>query len=53
MACGLFDFPDQVLNMCLLQWKDGVLTTGPPGKSLESSRLIELVSCFPKDVNPQ
>ena len=34
MACGLFDFPDQVLNMCLLQWKDGVLTTGLPGNSL-------------------
>ena len=27
-------FPDQVSNPCLLQWKHGVLTTGPPGKSL-------------------
>ena len=41
-------FPDQVLNMCPLQWKHGVLTTGPRGKSPESSRLTELVSCFPR-----
>ena len=27
-------FPDQALNLCPLQWKRGVLTTGPPGKSL-------------------
>ena len=27
-------FPDQGLNLCPLQWKCGVLTTGPPGKSL-------------------
>ena len=27
-------FPDQGLNPCPLQWKWGVLITGPPGKSL-------------------
>ena len=27
------NFPDQVSNLCLLQWKLGVLTTGLPGKS--------------------
>ena len=27
------NFPDQVLNLCLLQWKLGVLTTRLPGKS--------------------
>ena len=26
-------FPDQGSNPCALQWKHGVLTTGPPGKS--------------------
>ena len=26
-------FPDQGLNPCPVQWKHGVLTTGPPGKS--------------------
>ena len=26
-------FPDQGSNLCPLQWKYGVLTTGPPGKS--------------------
>ena len=25
-------FPNQELNPCSLQWKCGVLTTGPPGK---------------------
>ena len=25
--------PDQGSNLCPLQWKRGVLTTGPPGKS--------------------
>ena len=29
----LWNFPDQGLNLCPLQWKHGVLTTGPPGKS--------------------
>ena len=28
-------FPDQGSNLRPLQWKHGVLTTGPPGKSLE------------------
>ena len=27
-------FPDQELNLCPLQWKRGVLTTEPPGKSI-------------------
>ena len=27
------EFPDQGSNLCPLQWKCGVLTTGPPGKS--------------------
>ena len=27
------NFPDQELNLCLLQEKHGVLTTRPPGKS--------------------
>ena len=31
-ACGIF--PDQGLSLCPLEWKLGVLTTGPPGKSL-------------------
>ena len=26
-------FPNQGSNLCSLQWKLGVLTTGPPGKS--------------------
>ena len=26
-------FPDQRSNLCLLQWKYGVLTSGPPGNS--------------------
>ena len=29
-----FLFPDQGSNPCLLQWRDEVLTTGLPGKSL-------------------
>ena len=28
------EFPSQRLNPCLLQWKHGVLTPGPPGKSI-------------------
>ena len=31
--CGILT-PEQVLNLCSLWWKHGVLTTGPPGKSL-------------------
>ena len=31
-------FPNQGLNPCPLQWKPGVLTTGPPGKSPETFR---------------
>ena len=30
-------FPDQGSNPCPLQWKHGVLTTGPPGNSLHIS----------------
>ena len=34
-------FPKQRSNLCSLQWKHRVLTTGPPGKSSVSfSRLI-------------
>ena len=29
-----YRIPDQELNLCPLQWKHGVLTTGPPGNSL-------------------
>ena len=32
-----FSFPDQGSNPCLLQWRDGVLTTGLLGKSLFKS----------------
>ena len=32
-ACGNW-FSDQWLNPCPLHWEHGVLTTGPPGKSL-------------------
>ena len=33
---GMWDlsFPNQGSNPCPLQWEHGVLTTGPPGKSL-------------------
>ena len=31
---GMPNFPDQGLNLHSLQWKRGVLTTGPPGNSL-------------------
>ena len=31
VACRIL--PHEGLNLCLLQWKHGVLTTGPPGKS--------------------
>ena len=33
---GMWNFPDQGPNPCPLQWKCGVLTTGPPGKSYTS-----------------
>ncbi|XP_073659208.1 CREB-regulated transcription coactivator 1 isoform X3 [Tursiops truncatus] len=29
-------FPNQGLKLCPLQWKHGILTTGPPGNSLSS-----------------
>ena len=31
---GLWFFPDQGWNSCLLQWNCRVLTAGPPGKSI-------------------
>ena len=31
VACRILSH--EGLNLCLLQWKHGVLTTGPPGKS--------------------
>ena len=36
-SCGMRDlFPDQGSNPGPLHWECGVLTTGPPGKSLYS-----------------
>ena len=35
-----FQFSDQGLNLCPLQWECGVLTTGPPGKSLDHQALV-------------
>ena len=39
MPCGMWDLTSQTreLNPRPLDWKHGVLTTGPPGKSLDSS----------------
>ena len=43
-------FPDQGSNPYPLQWNNGVLTTGPPGKSLEPRTLffflIYLINLF-------
>ena len=36
-------FPDQRSNQGPLQWKRGVLTTGPPGKSLCASNFIHTI----------
>ena len=36
-------FPNQGSNPCPLQWKHGVLTTGPPGKSLQF--ILYLIVC--------
>ena len=46
MACEILvpQPGDQVSNPCPLQWKHGVLTTGPPGKSLICSFLNWVVS---------
>ena len=46
-------FPNHGYNLSPLQWKRGVLTTGPPGKSLkvlviQSSPTL----CDPMDYNP-
>ena len=33
-SCSMWDlFPDQELNLGLLQWEQGVLDPGPPGKT--------------------
>ena len=40
-------FPDQGLNLCPLQWKHGVLTTGPPGKSGKVISKRDNSTCFP------
>ena len=41
---GMWDLSSpQGLNPCPLQWKPGVLTTGPPGKSLFSLRPMQLL----------
>ena len=39
--------PDPGLNLCPLQWKAGVLTTGPPGKS----HLVTHFASSPKQTN--
>ena len=48
-ACRIF--PDQGSNLCTLQWKHGVLTTGPPGKPLTPSREVASMaqSCNPQE----
>ena len=33
--------PSQVLNLCPLQWKNGILTTGLPGKSQDFLSSVE------------
>ena len=33
LGCFFFCFPNQRLNLHLLLWEHGALTTGPPGKS--------------------
>ena len=33
--------PNQVLNLCPLQWKHGILTTGLPGKSQDFLSSVE------------
>ena len=38
-----FSFPDQGSNPCFLQWRDGVLTTGLPEKSLFKSSFWDTV----------
>ena len=41
-------FPDQGLNLCPLQWKRRVSTTGPPGKSgILHFRLVLFHTHFP------
>ena len=44
VACGILEFPNQAWNPGLLQWKQGVLTTGPPGKSQDTAYFHNLVS---------
>ena len=44
-------FPYQGLNLCPLHWKGGVLTTGPPGKSL--SWLFLLLSPLLQTLRPE
>ena len=41
-------FPYQGLNPCSLQWKHGVLTPGPPGKSFKSHILKESFLTHPR-----
>ena len=37
----LTKFLYQQSNLCLLQWKLGVLTTGPPGTSLQPFKIVK------------
>ena len=48
LLCGMRDLvPNQGSNPCPLQWKCGVLTTGPPRKSQMSTLLTALaLDCF-------
>ena len=48
VPCGLGDliFPTKGSNVGPLQWKHGVLTTGPPGKALFACTLNSLFSVW-------
>lgn len=32
-SCGMWNFPNKGSNLCFLQWRRGILTTGSPGES--------------------
>ena len=44
--CQNLKFLDQGSNPCPLQWKHGVLTTGPPGKSHKPDPLMPTWHCY-------
>ena len=37
----MWNFPDQELKLCSLQWKRGILTPGPSGKSKALGLLVD------------